>query len=104
MSPWKVSVGMTMVVIGVGAWLLLEELAYLQPYGAVIASDYGVYLAAYGGMALVTQAAAAYLAARVIGLGAVGRKVDVVERAIRRGDQDPELADALARDAAGDYS
>ena len=104
MSPWKVSVGMTMVVIGVGAWLLLEELAYLQPYGAVIVTDYGLYLAAYGVMALATQAAAAYLAARVVGLGAVGRKVDVVEREIRRGGQDPALAEALAREEAGDWS
>ena len=104
MSPWKVSVGMTMVVGGVGTWLLLEELVYLQPYGAVIAADYGLYVAAYGGMALATQAAGAYLAARVVGLGAVGRKVDVVEREIRRGGQDPALAEALARDEAGDYS
>ena len=44
-------------------------------------------------------------AARSVSLGAVGRKVDVVELAIRRGTgQDPELAEALARDEAGDYS
>ena len=46
-----------------------------------------------------------YIAARSVSLGAVGRKVDVVERAIRRGTgQDPELAEALARDESGDYS
>ena len=45
-----------------------------------------------------------YVAARSMSLGAVGHKVDVVERAIRRGTgQDPELAEALARDEAGDY-
>ena len=38
-------------------------------------------------------------------LGAVGRKVDVVEEAIRQGTgQDPELTEALSRDEAGDYS
>ena len=39
-----------------------------------------------------------------VSLDAVGRKVDVVERAIRRGTgHDPELAEVLARDEAGDY-
>ena len=53
----------------------------------------------------MTFAAGVYVAARWVSLGAVGRKVDVVERAIRRGTgQEPELAEALARDEAGDYS
>ena len=53
----------------------------------------------------MTVAASVYIGARSVSLGAVGRKVDVVERAIRRGTgQDPELAEALARDEAGDYS
>ena len=45
-----------------------------------------------------------YLAARALGLGAVGRKVDLTEQAIRRGEgQDPALGEALARHDAGDY-
>ena len=56
-------------------------------------------------LALVTLGSGVYAAARSVSLGAVGRKVDVVERAIRRGTgQDPELAEALARDESGDYS
>ena len=52
----------------------------------------------------MTVAAGVYIGARAVSLGAVGRKVDVVERAIRRGTgQDPELTEALARDEAGDY-
>jgi len=45
-----------------------------------------------------------YVAARAVSLGAVGRKVGVVERTIRRGGgEEPELAEALARDESGDY-
>ena len=53
----------------------------------------------------MTVTAGVYIGARSVSLGAVVRKVDVVERAIRRGTgQDLELAEALARDASGNYS
>lgn len=95
---------MTMVVAGVGAWVLLEELSYLGPYAMVIATDYGLVLGAYGALVLVTVAGSTYVAARSLGLGDVGRKVSVMERAIRSGaGQDPELAAALQRDAAGEF-
>ena len=105
MRPWRVSVGLTASAGALGVWGLWAETAYLQPYWRLVAAEHGWYVAAYGGTALATFAAGAYAAARVIGLGAVGRKVDVVERAIRRGaGQEAELAEALARDEAGDYS
>ena len=104
MRPWKASVGLTASTGAVGAWALAAELTYLQPFGTVILTGYGWYIAAYGGMALATLAAGFYLAARAVGLGAVGRKVDVTEQAIRRGEgQDPALGEALARDDAEDY-
>ena len=98
-------VGLTASAGALGIWGLWVETAYLHPFWWVVAADHGWYAAAYGGTALGAFGTGAYLAARVIGLGAVGRKVDVVERAIRRGaGQDPALAEALARDEAGDYS
>ena len=93
-----------MVAAGLGALVLGEELAYLQPYLMVVATDYGVVLGAYGGLALALVAAASYMAARSLGLGDVGRKVSVMERSIRRGEgQDPELAAALQREEAGEF-
>ena len=105
MRPWKVGVGLTASAGALGIWGLWVETVYLHPFWRVVAADWGGYAAAYGGMALAAFGAGVYVAARVIGLGAVGRKVDVVERAIRRGaGQDAALAEALARDEAGDYS
>ena len=98
-------VGLTASAGALGVWALWVETAYLHPFWRVVAVDYGLYVAACFGMALAVFGTAAYLAARVVGLGAVGRKVDVVERAVRRGGgQDPALGEALARDEAGDYS
>ena len=105
MKPWKVSVGLTASAGALGAWALAAEVTYLRPFWRVVLADYGLYLAAYGGMALAALGTGIYLAARALGLGAVGRKVDVTEQAIRRGEgQDPALSEALARDEAGDYS
>ena len=105
MRPWKVGVGLTASAAALGVWALWVEVTYLHPFWRVVAADYGWYVVAYGGMALAAFGTGVYVAARVIGLGAVGRKVDVVERAIRRGaGQDPALAEALARDEMGDYS
>ena len=104
MRPWRVAVGLTMTIAALGLWALWVELWYLRPFWPVLLTDYGWYIAAQSSVALVTIGAGVYIAARSLSLGAVGRKVDVVERAIRRGTgQDPELADALARDAAGNY-
>ena len=98
-------VGLTASAAALGVWGLWVELTYLHPFWRVVVVDYGWYAAAYGGLALASFGTGVYAAARAIGLGAVGRKVDVVERAIRRGDgQDPALAEALARDEAGEYS
>ena len=105
MRPWRVGLGLTMSAAALAAWALWVELGYLHPYWQLVLADYGWYLAAQSSVALVTVAAGVYAVARSFSLGAVGRKVDVVERAIRRGTgQDPELAEALARDESGDYS
>ena len=105
MRPWKVGVGLTASAAALGVWGLWVEVTYLHPFWRVVAADYGWYVAAFYAMALAAFGTAVYAAARAFGLGAVGRKVDVVERAIRRGaGEDPALAEALARDEAGDYS
>ena len=46
-----------------------------------------------------TLASMLYAAARALGLVDLGWKVDLVDRSIRCGEGDPELADALQREA-----
>ena len=105
MRPWRVAVGVTMTIGALAVWGLWLDLAYLRPYWSVLLAEYGWYIGAYGSVGLVTFGSGVYIAARSVSLGAVGRKVDVVERAIRRGTgQDPALTEALARDESGDYS
>ena len=46
---------------------------------------------------------ALYTSARAAGLADLGRKVDLVERSIRRGDGDPELADQMQHQDRGEF-
>ena len=57
----------------------------------------------YLGLALATLAAIFYSAARALGLGDLGKKVDLVERSVRRGEGDRELAEALQSNAEGKW-
>ena len=45
---------------------------------------------------------AVYTVARTTGLADLGRHVDLAERSVRRDEGDPDLNDALSRDAEGD--
>ncbi len=103
MQPWKVSAGLTTTLAALVVLLLGSRLKYLAPFWRVILSDYGVSIAVHLGLALVTVAAVLYGVARAVGLADLGRKVDLVERSIRRGEGDQSLAEALQRDAEGDW-
>ena len=96
MHPWKVSIGITVTVLGLAAILGGAELSFIRPYWAVFLRDYAMTVTVYFGIAIVTFAFAIYSLARSLGLADLGRKVDLVERSIRRGEGgDPELAEAL---------
>ena len=55
------------------------------------------------GLVLAAVAATLYGVARAAGLADLGRRVDLVERSVRRGEGDPELVEALRRDAEGEW-
>ena len=96
--------GLTAATSGVAVWVLGMEVEYLRPYWQVVMAEHGRYIGAYGTAAVVSFGVGLYVAARALTLGTVGRKVGVVERSIRRGaSEEGELAEALARDEAGDY-
>ena len=104
MHPWKVSVGLTVTTLGLAALLGLPELIYLKPHWRVLLRDYWLTITLYGGLAVVSFAFSIYAAARSLGLADLGRKVDLVERSIRRGEGgDPELAEALHNQSKGKF-
>ena len=69
----------------------------------MIITDYGIPIVLHSALALGAVAAAIYAVARAAGLADLGRRVDLVERSVRRGEGDPELARALKSDAEGDW-
>ncbi len=103
MQPWKISAGLTAALAGSAVLLAGSRLEYLAPFWPLILSDYGVLIALHLGLALTAALAAIYAVARAAGLADLGRRVDLAERSVRRGEGDPELADALNRDAEGEW-
>ena len=104
MQPWKVSIGLTVTALGVAAIFGLPELIYLKPHWKVLLRDYWWPITLYGGLAVVSLAFSIYASARSLGLADLGRKVDLVERSIRRGEGgDSELAEALHNQSKGKF-
>ena len=103
MQPWKISAGLTAALAGSAVLLAGSRLEYLAPFWPLILSDYGVLIALHLGLALAAVLAAIYAVARAAGLADLGRRVDLLERSVRRGEGDPGLADALKRDTDGDW-
>ena len=104
MQPWKVSIGLTVTALGVAVIFGLPELSYLEPHWKVLLRDYWLTVTLYGGLAVVSFAFSIYAAARSLGLADLGRKVDLAERSIRRGEGgDPELAETLHNQSKGKF-
>ena len=103
MQPWRISAGLTAALASTAVLVCGSRLEYLAPFWRLILADYVLVIAAHLGLVLGAVAAALYAVARAAGLADLGRRVDLVERSIRRGEGDPELAAALRRDAEGDW-
>ena len=103
MQPWKVSVGLTAAAAGVTLILCGDAFPYLAPFWTIILEDYWLPITLHLSLAILTFASIVYAAARAIGLGDLGKKMDLMERSLRRGTGDRELADALKRDEQGDW-
>ena len=103
MQPWKVSVGLTAALAGSAFLLGGARLEYLSPHWPAIFAGQGVALLLHAVLALTAVAAAIYAVARTTGLADLGRRVDLAERSVRRGEGDAGLADALRQDTQGDW-
>ena len=103
MQPWRISVGLTAALVGSALLLVGPQLEFLAPYWPMIFAEHGVTVVWHAALAVATVAAAIYGLARVAGLADLGRRVDLAERSVRRGEGDPGLTDALQRDQDGDW-
>ena len=105
MVPWQVATGLTMVIAGVSAILLLDRLDYLAGYWGLIFREHGWALAAPVLTALASVFAALHWAARKVGLGDLGRKVEHIDRGLREDGaaHDRDLAAALRRDREAEW-
>ena len=103
MQPWRISVGLTAALAGSAALLVPPRLECLAPLWPLIITDHGLGIASHLALALGALAAATYAVAHAAGLADLGRRVDLLERSVRRGEGDPELTDALRRDAEGEW-
>jgi len=104
MQPWKISVGMTAVIGALALMLAGVSFADVKPYFRIIVTDHWMPVAWYGGLAVVTLMVVIYAAARVLGLADMGRKVDLMERSIRRGaGGQAELAQKLEQEDRGQF-
>ena len=104
MQPITVALGLTVTVLALTALLAGPSFAFLAPHTRVLVFEYWPALAAYGALAVVSLVVALYATARAAGLADLGRKVDLVERSIRRGaGGDPELAAQMQQQDRGDF-
>ena len=105
MQPWKISLGMTAIIMAL-ALMLAGESFVLPPTSS---SNHRHRLldarcVAWRTLAVITLMVLIYAAARALGLADMGLKVDLMERSIRRGGSgQTELAEKLGQEDRGEF-
>ena len=105
MQPITVALGLTVTVLALTALLVGPQFEYLAPHTRVLVTEYwpSLHRLRHAGRC-VALIVALYATARAAGLADLGRKVDLVERSIRRGaGGDPELAEQMQQQDRGDF-
>ena len=104
MTPGRFSLGMTLSILVLGGTAAAVEFGYLSVFRPYVVGEHGLRLGVMASAAFLAVASGTYQLARVLALGEVGDRVELLERTMRRGKGgDPELREALAREESGDY-
>ena len=70
----------------------------------MVLTDYWLPVSWYAGLALAALMFSIYSGARLMGLADMGRKVDLMERSIRRGEGgQSDLAEKMEQEERGEY-
>ncbi len=103
MKPIFFGIGVTSALGGLAVLLVGPQLDFLSPWWGTILRTHALTLGLHAAAAFVTSIVVFYALARVVGLADLGRRVDLVERGIRRGSGDRDLQHALERSDQGLY-
>ena len=104
MQPWKISVGLTAIIMAGALMLAGESFSWIGPYFWIFVTDHWMPVSWYAVLAVVTLMFSIYSGARIMGLADMGRKVDLMERSIRRGEGgQAELAEKMEQEERGEY-
>ena len=104
MYPWKVSLGLTVAVAASLVFVAAARFDYLSPHRRLILTEYWWPVSFHASSVFLNIVVALAGVLRSLGLYDVGRKVDLVERSVRRGDGDPDLARRLHDQEHGDFA
>ncbi len=103
MTPNRVALGLSLVLWSLALFAFMERMEWMRPHLGLVLGEYGVLLGAYLLAAALTLYAGLYWAGRWLGIGDLGRKMDVLEAGLQRdAPHDRELAEALARQRRGE--
>ena len=81
----------------------MERMEWMRPHMGLLLETYGDWIAAYLGAAAICLYAAIYRVSRWLGIGDLGRKMDVIETGLRSDSpHDAALARALRRQRTGE--
>ncbi len=103
MTPNRIATGLSMVAWGVLAGVFMERMEWMRPHMGLLLGAYGGWLALYLAAAAICLYAAIYRVSRWLGIGDLGRKMEVLETGLRSdAPHDEALARALQRQRTGE--
>lgn len=104
MVPWQVAFGLSIATLVPLAFMLVAELEYVSGYWGWLWTRYWYPLGLLGATTVLTVFFGFYQVSRVLSLGDVGRRVQVLDQSLKEGKGgDPELVDALKRESSGQF-
>ena len=103
MTPNRVALGLSIMAWGLLGFAFMDRMEWMRPHMGLVLAEYGGVLAGYLLAAALTLYAAIYWLCRRLGIGDLGRKMEVLEEGLRRdAPHDPALAAALERQRSGE--
>ena len=103
MTANQFALGLSIVAWGLLGGLFMQRMEWMRPHMGLVLAEYGDRIVAYVGAAAICLYAGIYRVARWLGIGDLGRKMDILEVGLRSdAPHDAALARALARQRSGE--